>query len=154
MMPPPSTLNVALSSLPNFAPSASIARVESKTTLLPPSYEPGPYSVIMGRGKESFNSIGNRRLRVLVDTQLEKYSQATSKEEKSAIVTNIVHFIQEACPEGPFIKFDYGQWWAVDYDAAREKVGSTIRYCMHHHRRRQQLYKFTTAEATKKSPAP
>jgi hypothetical protein len=125
--------SVTFSSLLNFAP-ASIARVKSKSkkTLLPPSYEPTPYSVILGGGKETFSSIGNRRLRVLVDIQLQNYSQGgTSKQEKSDMVTNIVHIIQEACPEGAFVKLENGQWWEVDDCAASEKVGAIIRDCLH-----------------------
>jgi hypothetical protein len=129
MMPPPSVNAAFVSSLPKFSPASTASVQSNKKTLLPLSYEPAPYSVIMGRGRESFNSIGNRRLRVLVDTQLEKYSQATFKQEKSAIVTNIVHSIQEA--QGSFVKLENGRWWEVDDYAAREKVGSIIRDCLH-----------------------
>jgi hypothetical protein len=88
---------------------------------LPLDFKPTPYSVIVGRGKLISESVGNRRLRVLATTFMQKYSQASSKIEKTTTVSRIVEIIQEACPFGAFIKLDDGRWWEVDDHTAREK---------------------------------
>lgn len=89
---------------------------------LPLDFKPTPYSVIVGRGKLCTDSVGNRRLRVLATTFLQKYSDAsTSKIEKSTTVSRIVEITQEACPVGAFIKLDDGRWWEVADHTAREK---------------------------------
>jgi hypothetical protein len=90
-----------------------------------------PYSVIMGRGKEATNAIGNRRLQILVETQLGNYLKAKSRREKSFVVAHVLETVQGACPEGGFVKFDGRNWWEVDDNSAREKIGSMFRDRLH-----------------------
>jgi hypothetical protein len=84
----------------------------------------------MGRGREPARAIGNRRLRILVATELENYVKAKSRKEKSFVVARILQNVQEACPEGAFIKFDGKNWWEVEDNKAREKIGYTFRDCL------------------------
>lgn len=58
---------------------------------------------------------GNGRFRDLVSSKLDDYSAATSKLEKSAIVTSILFAIRTRTPDGGFIKKDpaTGQWYEV-----------------------------------------
>lgn len=97
-------------------------------TLLPSSFVPGPYSVIIGRGKECKGAIGNERLRVLASTFLQKYASALNKASKSKVVSTIVSMIREACPIGAFIRLGKdGRWCEVKQAVATEKVGYTMR---------------------------
>eukprot|EP00980_Cylindrotheca_fusiformis_P031192 scaffold25948_cov117-Cylindrotheca_fusiformis.AAC.2 len=98
-----------------------------KKTLLPADFVLQPYSVRIGRGKACSEATGNQRLQVLASSFLDDYKKASTKIEKSVIVTKIVDTIQEACPVGAFVRYQDGRWWEVDDFTARGKVGSTIR---------------------------
>lgn len=67
------------------------------------------------RGKEVYTHYGNRRLKVLVDINLEKYIQAKSKLEKTIIVSSIVETIREASTSGGFVRKcpKTGEWHEV-----------------------------------------
>ena len=100
---------------------------------LPEDFVPSGYSVVCGRGRACTESVGNRRLKVIANIFLAKYSKASTKEEKSAIVTSIMDILEEGCPEGPqgtFVRYSEGRWWMVDDATAREKVGALMRECL------------------------
>jgi hypothetical protein len=96
---------------------------------LPSDFHPTPYSIVVGRGKESKNAIGNQRLRVLASNYLLQYAEASDdKQAKSEIVSTLVATIRNACPVGGFIKRGKdGRWYTVGDSVAREKVGYTFR---------------------------
>lgn len=100
-------------------------------TPLPIEFRPGPYSVVIGRGKLNTEAIGNRRLRVLALTVLPQYKQCTNKIDKTAVVTRLVDMVREACPTGAFVKQINGRWWECDGHACREKVGYVLRDLLH-----------------------
>ena len=99
---------------------------------LPSNFTPSNWSVLCGRGKDCYNHFGNKRLRILVETNLEKYSAAKTKFDKSLIVSSIVDAVREAGQGGGFIKQDIKTqtWVEVGDDAAREKVGQMLREAM------------------------
>lgn len=105
------------------------APVSAGKNSLPRDYVPGNYDVICGKGKECFNSIGNRRFRIIADLHLEKYSLATRKSAKSHIVSEVVHTIHGA--GGRFIKKEKGSWVEISDSAAREKAGALFRDSLH-----------------------
>jgi hypothetical protein len=92
-------------------------------------FQPSTYSVVCGRGKESFNHAGNRHFRFLTSTFIEKYSRADSKAAKSAIVSQIITLIHQA--DGQFCKFQSGEWFEVGDHLAREKVSALLRDLLH-----------------------
>jgi hypothetical protein len=95
-------------------------------TKLPNDFEPNSYTVLCGRGKDHYNWIGNRRFRVLVSMNLDRYSYTRTKAEKTRIVMDVVEAIHEC--GGHFAKRKVnGEWYDVGYDAAREKVGALFR---------------------------
>jgi hypothetical protein len=113
------TIEAAIS-MPDFS---------NRQTQLPASFKPHPYTVVIGRGKERVMAVvGNRRLRILVEMQLENYIQAKSRQHKSIIVASILDSVQHACrPEGAFVRFDGRYWWELEDSTAREKIGSVFR---------------------------
>jgi hypothetical protein len=92
-------------------------------------FQPSSYSVVCGRGKESFNHVGNRHFRFLTSTFIERYSRADSKAAKSAIVSEIITMIRQA--DGNFCKFQSGAWFEVGDHHAREKVSALLRDLLH-----------------------
>jgi hypothetical protein len=87
------------------------------------------YSVVCGRGKISFNHVGNRRFRILTGMFVERYSRADSRSAKSVIVSDIIAVIHQA--GGMFCKYHRGVWAEVGDHQAREKVGSLLRDLLH-----------------------
>jgi len=120
---------------------------------LPSSFIPSSYDVICAQGKEAKNHTGNIYYRKLITEALDAYSQATSRMEKSQIVTDIVetvttnalydagdgseghdHGSTESVSGGGggyggFIKKDRatGRYYQVGDDFAREKIGQNLR---------------------------
>ena len=86
-------------------------------------FVPGAFDVICSRGKAAYQHQGNRSFRATLEHHLASYANARSKQEKTEIVTMIYHGIQEATPEGGFIrKNEEGHWCRVPSHVAREKV--------------------------------
>lgn len=80
--------------------------------------------VIAGRHKEAFNNIGNRRFRVTVSLFLERYLIATTKQDKSMIIMEIVDIVNS---NGRFLKRRKGNWVELDEKEAKHKVGHALR---------------------------
>jgi hypothetical protein len=89
---------------------------------LPASCSPGPFDIICARGKEAKTHDGNQRLRFLVQQCAAQYSSATSKLEKSMIVSSIADvFRLRSC--GGFVKKENDEWYEVGDQIAHEKCG-------------------------------
>jgi hypothetical protein len=101
----------------------------SKKRELRVGFQPCDYSVVCGRGKDSFNHAGNRRFRILADMFIEEYSKADTKAAKSAIVSKILGVIRQA--GGLFCKYESGAWFEVGEHCAREKVSALLRDLLH-----------------------
>jgi hypothetical protein len=70
---------------------------------------------------------GNRRLRILVDMQIQNYASAHFKRDKTVIVTTVLHAVKAACPVGAFVRFDGERWWEVPDSTSREKIACMLR---------------------------
>lgn len=71
---------------------------KNETTLLPTDFLPGPYCVVIAKGSTVRTSAsGNDKLRELIQSQLDTYSQAKLRKHRTAIVTNILHSVQQLC---------------------------------------------------------
>mmetsp|Transcript_24856 Transcript_24856/g.40661 ORF Transcript_24856/g.40661 Transcript_24856/m.40661 type:complete len:196 (-) Transcript_24856:54-641(-) len=110
-------------------------------TALPPSFTPHSYCVILGRGKVN-ESIGNRRLKILVDLELNNYVKAKSRREKSYVVARVMETIQDA--GGAFVRCEGGIWYEVDDSEAREKISTLFRDKLSDH------YKSSTSNKVEK----
>lgn len=98
---------------------------KQQSRLLPEDYRPSNYSVLLGRGKRYFLSVGNQRLRVTIKIWLQAYTEAQSKPQKSRIVSEIVDIIRRA--GGDFVKQEGERWREVGDDQAHHKVSSIFR---------------------------
>jgi hypothetical protein len=101
----------------------------SKKRELRVGFQPCDYSVVCGRGKDSFNHAGNHRFRILADMFIEEYSEADSKVAKSAIVSKMVGVIRQA--GGLFCKYESDAWFEIGEHRAREKVSALLRDLLH-----------------------
>jgi hypothetical protein len=99
--------------------------------LLPADFKPTEFSVICGSNKrKSFNSPGNSHFRSVCELFVGEFKQATTKQDKSAVVSKVMTRLREACPVGTFCAFEKGCWRQVSERTAREKVGTFFRDCL------------------------
>ena len=95
----------------------------------PPTLSHPTIDVFCGRGKACAAWIGNRRFRVTIAMNKERYKQAPTKLDKSLVVDEIVKTFSSASPNGGFIKKDAstGRWYKISEQQARDKVGHAMR---------------------------
>jgi hypothetical protein len=88
----------------------------------------GPYDILCGRHKAAFNNIGNRRFRITVKLQLDRYLRAPTRLDKSLVIQWIVLLVKNN-NGGRFLKWDKRSkgWIELDDKEARAKVGHAIR---------------------------
>jgi hypothetical protein len=104
-----------------------------RTIPLDPTYQPGCYDVVCGRGKGSYNRPGNKRFRAIVATFASAYQQARTKVDKSAVLSGIVDKVRsynnpDTGLPTQFVKYTKGTGWVqIGDDLAREKVGHAMR---------------------------
>lgn len=108
-----------------------VANSKDTMVALPLTFVPGPDTVLCARGKIAQNYEGTRRWRALIKKALGRYSRATSKIEKSMIVSEIVSSIRSASPTGGFVKEENGIYYDVGDRIAREKTGQALRDSLH-----------------------
>lgn len=130
--------------------------IDKRKILLPIDYVPSEYSIICGNKRKYFDSPGNCRLRVIVQSCIVQYGQADGKLEKGRIVSKVMNMIDDACPVGAFVAFENGRWWQVSERTSREKVGSYFRDCLSNKYASSAKNKIarrkTRREETKKQP--
>ena len=63
------------------------------------------------------HNAGNQRLRRIVESYVEQYSSATTRQDKSDILSAIVDEVRKASPDGGFIKQDpvSERWFEVGH---------------------------------------
>ena len=115
---------------PSFLHDETIKRSDTKKKLAF-DFQPGPFDVICARGSYALRHEGNKRYRSLITEQLDVYSSARTKLDKSIIVSNIVHAVRGASPNGGFVKQKAGVWIEVGDHLAREKIGQSFRDALH-----------------------
>ena len=110
-------------------------------------YNPGNYDVVCGRGRTTFNHVGNRRFRITISMYLDRYLQAKTRVEKGDTVQAIIDTIQ--CAGGRFLKQDLESktWQQVDAKTAKEKIGHALRDAHAERLRAQRREEMREAEA-------
>ena len=113
--------------LNNTTASIPLLRPQAPSGPLPADYVPSNLDVCSGRGKRNWNHSGNVAFRDLIQHSTPAYMAAESKNEKTAIVCNIVEEMRSiGCK---FLKEDSktGRWYDIGDAQAREKVGHSLR---------------------------
>ena len=89
----------------------------------------GPYDVICGRGKLSFNNIGNRRFRMIIGMNVSKYNGINSRHWKGLFIRSLVDtFVNEIGAK--FYKMNRNntkQLIELTKTQRREKIGHALR---------------------------
>jgi hypothetical protein len=134
-------------SLSDLTSPTSILRNKNCKIQLPANFIPTESSVICGRGKACTTSIGNRRLKSIVNSFLKPYSKAKNKLDKSVMVSSIVGAIK--LRGGNFVKYEDRIWWEVDDAFAREKIGCMLRDYLHTQYRSSAKAKLARRNASK-----
>jgi hypothetical protein len=85
---------------------------------------PGPFDVLMGRGKAIEESPGNIRIRHLIEVNGPRYEDA-SRFEKTVVSKAIMAMIRDT--GGRFLKQVEAGWMEVADDTARDKISHSFR---------------------------
>ena len=125
----PQTYNKRVSAFELSAYGSKTTGRSHQPPVLGVDFQPSDYSIICGRSKESSNHVGNRHLRFLATTRIERYSRADSKAAKSAIVSEIITMIRRA--GGEFRIHNNCVWLEVGERYAREMVTALLRDLLH-----------------------
>lgn len=115
---------VSSSTVPFEAPTA---KPKKGLKPLPQDFTPTGYSVILGRGKGSYNYVGNKRCRVIVKSFLDDFYGRETRSERAVTVSKVISVIRKAAPIGAFVKLDGGLWHEVSDKIAREKIFTMFR---------------------------
>lgn len=106
-------------------------RSDNNISMLPSDFEPEETDVICQRGKDSFDHVGNKLFRELIEKHISSYLEAGSRHEKSTIVSKIYDHIRHNArkPSTGFVRKDLltRRWFVVNEKEARDKVGQALR---------------------------
>ena len=89
---------------------------------------PGPFDVLIGRGKVAQIHIGNVRYLHLIDTHMERYESAERRGEKKEIAAEVTKLVKQS--GGRFLDCSDAtsdQWYEVQEDIAVEKACTAFR---------------------------
>lgn len=86
----------------------------------------GPYDVICGRGSVAFNNIGNRRFRVLISMNIDRYRDTKGRHRKGLFISSLVDTFQREIGTR-FFKLKEGQLIELTEREIRQKVGHALR---------------------------
>jgi hypothetical protein len=120
-------------------PSSMQTSTEASSQNLVATETPGPFDVLLGRGKQHTGHPGNERLQDALNLNSVRYNATSSRHEKTLITQEIVRSIQSAGdPPCRFLKFDKeaNGWVEVDDAAARVKVSHAMRYASRYRKRK------------------
>lgn len=111
----------------NVTASTTLLRPRKPGDLLPINYEPTNLDVCSGRGKRNWTHSGNVAFRDLIQHTTPTYMAAMTKNEKTAIVCNIVEEMRALGCQ--FLKQDNktNRWFDMGDAQARDKVGHSLR---------------------------
>jgi hypothetical protein len=88
----------------------------SEEIAMPAMERPGVKDILLGRGHNVFNHIGNRRFRKLVDLHIQEYVESPHRKEKTAMVRDVIDLLTRAGyrflksnKDGIFEELDFAQ---------------------------------------------
>ena len=86
----------------------------------------GPYDVICGRGRVAFNNIGNRRFRILISMNVDRYNDCEDRHRKGLFIRSLVCTFQNDIG-ARFFKLKGGQLIELTECQIRQKVGHALK---------------------------
>jgi len=122
--------------------------------------EPGPYDIVCGRNSGAYNYIGNRRFRVTIEMNLQRYIDSPTREDKTNVIKSIVWMLHEQVG-ARFLKKETSKkssgsrrrgtprYTIMTDKQAREKVGHALRDLVITARKEQQQQEKKQAQGTK-----
>jgi len=92
----------------------------------------GPYDIICGRNNGAHNWVGNRRFRITIMMNLQRYTEAPTREEKTQVIKSVISLLTNTEEVGArFIKkVGEGAYLRLKDKQIREKVGHAFRDMM------------------------
>ena len=101
----------------------------STCKMMPVDFEPGPYEVLIGRGRRCTMHWGNQRFRGMIRDELEGYAAADCKRHKSSIIGRVLGDIKKYSPHAGFVKKDVatGRWLSLTDAASRVSIAQAFR---------------------------
>lgn len=89
--------------------------------------EPTGKDIKLGKAKECFNHIGNRRFRALIGACCQRYHACKARYGKRLVVTSVARFLQSQ--NSRFLKFEKStsRWYIASKKEGNEKIGHAIR---------------------------
>lgn len=155
---PISLSDPAFAQLPSapISVAASSSDTDKGATATDADFEPSYYDVLCGRGKGCAAWVGNRRFRVTIQMNKERYIEAPTKLDKSLVVDEIVKTISSASPNGGFVKKDptTEKWYTISHKEARDKVGHAMRDAVSEKKNKRQRKKRRSVHKGKAAPVP
>lgn len=98
-------------------------------------YTPGPFDILLGRGKATLKRPGNIRYKFLIEEHAERYEK-TPKAEKTVVAEELLLLLKSSGSR--FLKFEKGRGWTEVGDAAaRDKISMSFRDRRQQSRREQ-----------------
>ena len=99
--------------------------------------KPSEYDILVGRHKNAFNHVGNRRFRLVISSFLPKYFDSPSRTHRARLVLEIIQSIQ--CTGGRFVKEVKGVLVELNDKEKRNKVGHALRDAARAHKNSKVL---------------
>lgn len=95
----------------------------------------GPFDVLCGRDKRSYNNIANRRFRIMININLPKYLKYKTRTDRSKMIHALTHELEHACAPYRFLKQIKGggknigcsTLVVLDHKQSREKIAHALR---------------------------
>ena len=91
-----------------------------------------PFDVLCGRDKESYNNIGNRRFRIMININLQKYVECKSRPDRSKMILELTNALCRAPGQFRFLKKvksngEDDVLIVLDHKQSREKIAHALR---------------------------
>lgn len=122
--------------------NSSVIMLPKNKRIMPPSFRPHEFSVVIGKGKDARRAAGTMILRSSIEAKLQEYKAAARRLDKALIVSDLLFQQQLRCPEGgAFVKFDGKRWLELSEHDARENITAAFRNRLHENYKSSSKYK-------------
>ena len=141
-----------------FVRAKKMDMIKSMNSIYKPDVEEsrlGPYDILCGRCTAAFNNVGNRRFRVTIALNLDRYMKAPTRHDKTAVVISIVRILKGDVG-ARFLRKEGDEYVELTDKQAKEKVGHCLRDMVANHQQERRIERprnkgIRTMEERKKS---